>query len=149
MWCKYRETCISSNKFRRPAIKFSPHWLELLSLCSYNFSFLIPCTVFNHFILNSHKNLVFSCDFASLPDASHGDQSSRNSRCWVSGFPCRSDSFVIKLHPFSILFKIIMSKFHCLVVILQDYGYRLHSATRKHRDEVLGTWILHTCENIL
>lgn len=45
-----------------------------------------PCTVFNHFILNSHKNLVFSCDFVSLPDASHGDQSSRSSRCWVSGF---------------------------------------------------------------
>lgn len=103
MWCKYRETCISSNKFRRPAIKFPPHWLELLSLCSYNFSFLIPCTVFNHFILNSHKNLVFSCDFASLPDASHGDQSSRSNRCWVSGFPCRSDAFVIKLYPFSTL----------------------------------------------
>uniref|UniRef100_A0A8P0TCD8 PTB domain-containing engulfment adapter protein 1 n=2 Tax=Canis lupus familiaris TaxID=9615 RepID=A0A8P0TCD8_CANLF len=29
------------------------------------------------------RNLVFSCDFASLPDASHGDQSSRSSRCWI------------------------------------------------------------------
>nr|XP_042116365.1 PTB domain-containing engulfment adapter protein 1 isoform X2 [Peromyscus maniculatus bairdii] len=29
------------------------------------------------------RNLVFSCDFASLPDASHGDQSSRGSRCWI------------------------------------------------------------------
>ncbi|XP_074071628.1 PTB domain-containing engulfment adapter protein 1 isoform X4 [Macrotis lagotis] len=29
------------------------------------------------------RNLVFSCDFASLPDASHGDQSSRRSRCWI------------------------------------------------------------------
>ncbi|KAG3274849.1 GULP, engulfment adaptor PTB domain containing 1, transcript variant X10 [Ictidomys tridecemlineatus] len=84
------------------------------------------------------RNLVFSCDFASLPDASHGDQSSRSSRCWVSGFPCRSDSFVIKLHPFSTLQNII-GKFHCLVVILQDYGYRLHSATRKHKDDTLGT----------
>ncbi|KAI5930231.1 PTB domain-containing engulfment adapter protein 1 isoform X1 [Manis javanica] len=29
------------------------------------------------------RNLVFSCDFASLPDASHGDQSSRSNRCWI------------------------------------------------------------------
>ncbi|KAG3274850.1 GULP, engulfment adaptor PTB domain containing 1, transcript variant X11 [Ictidomys tridecemlineatus] len=65
-------------------------------------------------------------------------RSSRSSRCWVSGFPCRSDSFVIKLHPFSTLQNII-GKFHCLVVILQDYGYRLHSATRKHKDDTLGT----------
>lgn len=148
MWCKHRGTCISSNKLRRPAIKSPPQRLELLSLCSYNFSFLIPCTVFNHFILNSHKNLVFSCDFASLPDASHGDQNSRSSRCWVSGFPSRSDSLVIQLHPFSSLFKIIISKFHCLAVILQDYGYRLHSATRNHRKDVLGTWVWHTHKNI-
>lgn len=67
----------------------------LLSAYSYNSSYRGLCTVFNCFILNSRKNLVFSCDFASLPDASHGDQSSRGSRCWVSGFPCSSDSFVI------------------------------------------------------
>lgn len=28
-------------------------------------------------------------------------------------------------------------------------GNRLHSATRKHREEVLETWNLHTCKNIL
>uniref|UniRef100_G1U897 PTB domain-containing engulfment adapter protein 1 n=1 Tax=Oryctolagus cuniculus TaxID=9986 RepID=G1U897_RABIT len=34
-------------------------------------------------IAGLQKRLVFSCDFASLPDASHGDQSSRSSRCWI------------------------------------------------------------------
>lgn len=105
----------------------------LLSAYSYNSSSWGLCTVFNCFVLNIHKKLVFSCDFASLPDASHGDQSSRGSRCWVSGFPCSSDSFVIQLWPISTL-QCSQAAFLSCGSIPQD-GYKLHHSTSKHRNK--------------